>query len=197
VPEVEHTALVAAPIAAVWDFCQDMANWAPLLTGYQAHEVVSDRESLWTLKGEVGGLTRTVQFRVEITEWKGPERVSFTLTGLNEPMTGSGTFHAAVAAANLPGDVVARPPAPSWWARWRERVVRWLFMRMFGRGVTEAGALSVPPQSQITFRLAVHAGGRAGPMINVLVAPMLQPVAEDFATRIARQVEERYAAGRV
>ncbi len=192
-PEVEHTALVAAPVAAVWEFCQDMANWAPLLTGYQAHEVVNDRESVWTLKGEVGGLTRTVQFRVEITEWNGPERVRFTLTGLNEPMTGGGVFHAAPAAAVPPGTVVV--PPPSRWARWRERFVRWLFTRLFRRGATEPGALSAPAQSQITFGLALNAGGPAGPMINVLVAPLLQPVAADFATRVARAVEQRTARG--
>ena len=86
-PEVEHTALVAAPVAAVWDFCQDMANWAPLLTGYQAHEVVSDRESLWTLKGEVGGLTRSVQFRVEITDVSTSTARDFSLDGLKVRVT--------------------------------------------------------------------------------------------------------------
>lgn len=190
-PQVEHTALVAAPVGAVWDFCQDMANWAPLLTGYQTHEVLNDRESVWTLKGEVGGLTRTVQFRVEITEWRGPEQVSFTLTGLNEPMAGGGAFSAAAAAADPPSAAVT--PPRSWWIRWRDRVVRWLFARVFGRGTTEPAALSGPAQSQITFGLTLNAGGPAGPMINVLVAPLLPTVAQDFATRIARAVEQRSA----
>ena len=61
---------VGAPIEAVWRFTSDMDNWAPLVTGYQSHERVSEHESLWTLKGQVGQLSKAVTFRVRITEWR-------------------------------------------------------------------------------------------------------------------------------
>src|SRR5205807_1342508 len=89
-PEVTHTTHVAAPVDRVWDFVRDMNNWAPLLTGYQSHEVKDERRSVWTLRGDVGILSRTVQLDVYITEWAGPDRVSFTLKGLNEVVEGGG-----------------------------------------------------------------------------------------------------------
>src|SRR6478672_7164979 len=91
-PEVEYTTRMNLEPEAIWDFVKDMNNWAPFLTGYQKHEIVSDTESIWTLKGDVGMLVRSVTMRVLITEWNGPERVSFTLTGINEEMDGGGTF---------------------------------------------------------------------------------------------------------
>ena len=47
---------VGAPIEAVWRFTSDMDSWAPLVTGYVSHERLSERESLWTLKGQLGQL---------------------------------------------------------------------------------------------------------------------------------------------
>ena len=37
-----------------------MDHWAPFLTGYQKHEKQSETESVWTLKGDVGVLARTL-----------------------------------------------------------------------------------------------------------------------------------------
>ena len=79
---------VGAPIEAVWRFTSDMDNWAPLVTGYQSHERLSDRESLWTLKGQIGQLSKAVTFRVRITEWDEPS---------NDNVAGSGSFTASPA----------------------------------------------------------------------------------------------------
>src|SRR5437773_942796 len=91
-PEVEYQTIIRRPRDAVWDFVKDMNNWAPFLTGYQKHEILSDTDSIWTLKGDVGVLSRTVQLQAHVTEWSGPGRVAFTLTGLNEPVQGGGTL---------------------------------------------------------------------------------------------------------
>src|ERR1700689_3641435 len=89
-PEVEYTTQVGLPREAVWEFVKDMNNWAPYLTGYQTHEVLSETDSIWTLKGDVGVLARIVKLKAHVTDWSGPDRVAFTLTGLNEPVEGGG-----------------------------------------------------------------------------------------------------------
>src|SRR5689334_22355328 len=91
-PEVEYSTTVRLPPTEVWDFVKDMNNWAPFLTGYQKHEIVNDTDSVWTLKGDVGMLARVVQLNAHITEWSGPEKVSFTLKGLNEDVDGGGSM---------------------------------------------------------------------------------------------------------
>jgi carbon monoxide dehydrogenase subunit G len=91
-PEITYTTTMAAPRATVWEFVRDMNNWAPLTRGYQEHEVIDDRESIWTVKGDVGPISRVTKFRVNITEWVEGERVAFTVTGLNEPINGQGAI---------------------------------------------------------------------------------------------------------
>src|SRR5215813_438273 len=84
----------------VWEFVRDMNNWAPFLTGYQSHVIESETDSIWTLKGDVGVLSRTVRLKAHVTEWSGPERVSFTLLGLDEVVEGGGTLTIEKPAAN-------------------------------------------------------------------------------------------------
>jgi carbon monoxide dehydrogenase subunit G len=91
-PEITYTTTMAAPRATVWDFVRDMNNWAPLTRGYQEHEVIDDRESIWTVKGDLGPISRITKFRVNITEWVEGEKVAFTVTGLNEPINGQGAI---------------------------------------------------------------------------------------------------------
>jgi len=63
------------------------------------------------------------------------------------------------------------------------------FAGQLGSVGRRGGRQRLKAQLSLTFQLALHAGGTAGPMINALIAPMLRPVAEDFANKIARQVE--------
>src|ERR1700683_1949569 len=122
-PEVEYTTQVALPREAVWEFVKDMNNWAPYLTGYQTHEVLSETDSIWTLKGDVGMLARVVKLKAHVTEWNGPARVSFTLTGLNEQVAGDGTLEMEASDAQAPA-----APAPlvkrSWFQRLLDSVFR-------------------------------------------------------------------------
>ena len=92
-PRVDYTTTIDVPRANVWDFVKDIDNWAPFTRGYQEHEQVNDRESVWTVKGDIGPISRVTKFHVEITEWVDGERVGFRLKGLNESISGEGAIH--------------------------------------------------------------------------------------------------------
>lgn len=188
-PEVDHTATVAKPILEVWDFVKEMDNWAPLLTGYQRHEKINDDESIWFVKGELGGMTRVAEFHVQVTEWAAPDRVTFVMRGLHEPVTGVGEFFAQQLGDGAPA---AKGPEqlPGWFVRTQRRVARWFVERIFGKAperaevVDETGA-----RCSLKFKLAVTAGGATGPVVNLLLTPILRPVVEDLANRIAAGIE--------
>lgn len=97
-PTVNYTTTMAAPRAVVWEFVRDMNNWAPFTRGYQSHEIINERESIWTVKGDLGPISRVTKFHITITEWVEGERVGFTVRGLNEPITGAGAIHLTDAA---------------------------------------------------------------------------------------------------
>jgi carbon monoxide dehydrogenase subunit G len=191
----QHQIDTSLPAEAIWEFVREMDNWAPFLTGYQSHEKQSDTESVWTLKGDVGVLARTLRFSVRVTEWSGPERVSFALKGLNEPMIGEGAFtlrplgSGAAAAAPVPAAARARGLAGLW-----ERLVRFFFRRARGPALErtpQAGAA----RTRMTFRLRVDPGGPMAPMIDALMRPAMAAAAEDLAQRIVAQLESRAAGG--
>jgi len=177
-PEVEYTTTMSLTPDDIWAFVKDMNNWAPFLTGYQRHEIQSDTDSVWWLKGDVGILSRTVQFQAHVTEWRGPERVAFTLTGVNEEVEGGGVLEMGPCTA-----VVAAPRRLGLLAR----LFRWLFRRKHGRVERAAG----PAVSQLRFTLRMEAGGATGPLVNALLAPALLPAAEDLANKIAAHLERR------
>jgi carbon monoxide dehydrogenase subunit G len=91
-PFVTHTASLRAPTDQVWTFVRSFDNWAHFIDGYQAHEVLTETRSTWSIKGTAGSVTRIVTFDVEIIEWVEDDRVEFTLTGTSEPLTGKGEF---------------------------------------------------------------------------------------------------------
>jgi carbon monoxide dehydrogenase subunit G len=178
-PEVEYTTRVALPREAVWEFVKDMNNWAPYLTGYQTHEVLSETDSIWTLKGDVGVLARIVKLKAHVTEWNGPERVSFTLTGMNEQVDGDGTLEMGATTAAESAVSAAPVVRRSFFGRILDAIFRFFFRRMHGpapvRALPGAG-----PSSQLKFRLRMDAGGPTGPLVNAMLAPALLPAAEDL-----------------
>ncbi len=91
-PDIDYTATIDVPRAVVWDFVKDIDNWAPFAKGYQEHEIVSENESLWVVKGDIGPISRVTKFHVQITEWTAGEGVAFTLRGLNESISGQGAI---------------------------------------------------------------------------------------------------------
>ena len=195
--EAEYTTTTALPVESVWGFVQDMDNWGRLLTGYRSHEKQSDTISEWTLKGDVGVLARTVKFRAVVTEWSGPNRVTFTLEGLNEALEGEGSFALARADSESSAEAATALAAPSqktWLERLGESFFRLLFRLFRGRArraPASTRALSGAGGARLTFRLRIEPGGPQAPMINAMLKPAMVAAAEDLANRIVGHLEEQ------
>jgi carbon monoxide dehydrogenase subunit G len=171
-----------------------MDHWAAWVAGYQSHQKQSATESVWTLKGDVGVLARTVKFQVTVTEWAGPGRVSFALTGLNEPMRGSGAF--VMEAVGAAGPAPAAATRQGFVARLLAAIARFFFRLRHGRverAAVAAGGDAAPAETRLTFRLRVDPGGPMAPMVNALMKPLLVPAAEDLANRILAHLEAQAA----
>lgn len=165
-----------------------MDNWAPLVTGYQAHEKQSEADSVWTLKGDVGALARLIRFQVHITEWNAPSRVAFDLKGLNEPLEGGGSFELRVCESEETAPAASgRNPI----LRFFEAVARSL-LRLFGGGTPRRVADAGPGEgtAELRFRLEVNPGGPMAPMLNALMKPVMLPAAEQLAEGIMAKLEE-------
>ncbi|MBM6619537.1 CoxG family protein [Bacillus suaedaesalsae] len=93
-PSEIYSVNVNAPIQSVWNFVSVMDQWAPLVPGYIAHEILSDKESTWKFKSDIGIMKKKVYLKVDITNWSEPTKVTFNLTGINEKFTGHGFFEA-------------------------------------------------------------------------------------------------------
>lgn len=62
--------------------------------------------------------------------------------------------------------------------------------RATGGGVFLASAGDTPDISNLYFKLTINAGGAIGPVVNIIMKPMLKPVAEKMALNIKRAVED-------
>jgi carbon monoxide dehydrogenase subunit G len=199
-PEVEYATSMALPTSVVWEFVKDMNNWAPMLTGYQKHEILDEKDSVWTLKGDVGILSRVVRLQAHITEWVDCERVSFTLTGLNEKVDGGGVLLMEEVKVEAKDEAAAPAPAPKAKRRWfGRRFMDWLARKMFKRMHGEGPKRLAPPveaaagpQARLTFTLRMDAGGPTGPLVNAMLGPALLPAAEDLANKIAAHLEREH-----
>ncbi|MCZ6570081.1 MAG: SRPBCC family protein [Deltaproteobacteria bacterium] len=187
--ETEYSTTARLSVDTIWDFVKEMDNWAPLLTGYQAHEKQSETDSLWTVKGDVGVLARVVKFKVHITEWNGPERVSFELEGVNELLKGQGVFIMQRYEEEPAGAASAQ--RKNVFTRVVESLLRF-FLRLFrGRPERAAASAAGPGEgwAQLTFKLRIDPGGPMAPMINAMMKPAMEVVAEDLSNRIIAQLE--------
>lgn len=104
--EAEYAIDLDTPVEDVWRYVEVIENWAPFMIGFQKLQIVNDRRSIWTLRGDVGILARDVDIQVDITTWEPMSRAEFQLTGLTERLAGSGRFELSAApAAPAAGDV--------------------------------------------------------------------------------------------
>ncbi|MFI7042507.1 SRPBCC family protein [Microbispora rosea] len=213
-PQIRYTVQIATPVERVWAFVEHLPNWAPLMIGYQKVVEVNDRQSIWTLKGDMGMLAREVDLQADITLWEPLKRVEFTLTGLTEKLSGSGSFTLEPATGNDAGEAVtsaeespaSATPAPrrkrrrlrEAFARFQARMMRRMMKRAEGadEAVRAAAATiaSAPADnsgagSLLTFELQVQPGGPMAPMLEVLMAPMLEPAVSDLTKGIRAALE--------
>ncbi|WP_042222197.1 CoxG family protein [Oceanobacillus manasiensis] len=91
-PSGVHQLEVDLPIRNTWSFVSNITNWATLVPGYVEHEILNERQSTWTFRGDAGVVHKTVCLKIDIQEWVEPARISFTLKGLNENFSGDGYF---------------------------------------------------------------------------------------------------------
>lgn len=91
-PVYRHQIEVNVPIRTVWNFVSHINNWAPLVPGYIEHKIISDRESTWCFKSDIGFMKKKIELNVDITSWEEPSKVTFNLRGLNEKFSGHGYF---------------------------------------------------------------------------------------------------------
>lgn len=83
---------VSADPGRVWAFVHDYANWADLLPGYQGHRHGGGADSVWTIRGDVGMVSRVVDLAVAVAEAVEGRRVRFAFQGITERVTGEGEF---------------------------------------------------------------------------------------------------------
>ncbi|MCM3571362.1 CoxG family protein [Neobacillus mesonae] len=89
-----HTVEIPVDVQAVWDYVSDLEKWATSVPAYKEHEIINDKQSIWTFEGRVKGLKKTIQAQVDITESNEPSNIKFELKGLSDNFTGSGHFTA-------------------------------------------------------------------------------------------------------
>jgi carbon monoxide dehydrogenase subunit G len=123
--ETEQTVMIDAAIESVWNYVQDMRQWASIMPGYRECSVIDANDSRWTLKVGAGGLVRTVNVAVHVSEWDGPERVNFSFKLEGDPVSGGGSYTASQRGASQT-EVILRvrvegsgPVAPLWEAMGR------------------------------------------------------------------------------
>lgn len=92
--EGTHSVTLDVPINDIWGFVSQMDKWTPLVPGYIEHEMINDRQSIWTLEIDVGIMTQSVKLQVDIIEWNEPTRIAFNLLGVDENVAGAGYFEA-------------------------------------------------------------------------------------------------------
>jgi carbon monoxide dehydrogenase subunit G len=229
-PEVAYSTVVAAPVEQVWQYVEDLHNWCHLMVGFQTLDVIDDRRSMWTLRGDVGILSRQVKVQVDITEWIPLQRVSFIVTGVTERLDGAGAFHLErITGEESPEDsgsrlssasaaVAAGPVSkPGWLRRLQFAVARSILRRLHrkaarnrattekptaGTGespdslplagvdpVTVSAPVSSGELSRLAFELRVSPLGPMAPMLDLLMAPMLEPAAQDLADGIREALQ--------
>lgn len=105
--KVDYNTAVEIPLEVMWDFIKDFGNWAPMVKGYQTHDMLSENESVWTIRGEFGPFSRITKFNTKITEWVDRERVAFEMKGLNEPVSGYGVVRLAAGTADSGSQIFA------------------------------------------------------------------------------------------
>ena len=186
-PEVRYTTVLGADIEPVWSYVKDMDNWAPFVTGYQGHEQHSDTESVWTVRGDVGMLSREVRLHVQIDEWIDKERVSFQIKGQNEAVRGAGQFEIRDMKK---GDAMMTIPEKRFFLlRWIDSLFAFFYRRKHGSVERAASREVGAGRTELSFVLEMVAEGPMGPMVNVMIGPLLRPAAKDLADRIAAALD--------
>ncbi|MFY1638039.1 SRPBCC family protein [Solwaraspora sp. WMMB335] len=214
--EASYTLDIDVGVDEVWSFVEVIPNWAHFLVGFQKLELVDDRRSRWTLRGDVGILAREVDLQADITVWEPRRRAEFTITGLTERITGQGSFELepvgapAVAQRQPVADRPRRPLLRRIRFALVGRLLRWLNRRADRQSADRPADQQAPAASEadrpapgaaadrpatggsrLRFHLQLTPGGPMAPMVELLMAPMVEPTAEDFLRNIRQALQAR------
>jgi carbon monoxide dehydrogenase subunit G len=99
-PAITESVTVDAPLGQTWDFVKVMQNWAELLPGFEGMTVLSETDSEWKVRGDVGILTKLVTMQVHITDWADLAHVKFSVVCKEEPLTATGALIASTLDAD-------------------------------------------------------------------------------------------------
>jgi carbon monoxide dehydrogenase subunit G len=88
--ETSGDAVVLVDEAKVWVFLNEIQNWLPHIEGYVNHEADSDGFIIVTMRGRVGFMTKQTRLRIEVSDRVSDSALRFSLTGLDDPITGFG-----------------------------------------------------------------------------------------------------------
>lgn len=91
-PAGTHSVDLPVSIDKVWEYVSNMDKWAPLVPGYIEHEILSETQSTWSFKGDLGFMKKTVSLAIDITEWTEPSTVRFNAKGISDNFKGGGYF---------------------------------------------------------------------------------------------------------
>ena len=98
--ETEQRISIGCGIETVWEYVEDIRNWASLMPGSQSCAVLNRDDSRWTLKVGAGGLVKTVIVAVHVEQWNAPAGVIFSYALQGEPVVGRGSYSAARTSAH-------------------------------------------------------------------------------------------------
>jgi carbon monoxide dehydrogenase subunit G len=90
----EQSVLIDATIEGVWNYVQDIRQWAMIFPGCRECAVINAQDSRWVLKVGAGGLVRTINVLVHVDNWDGPGRVDFSYKLEGDPVEGGGSYTA-------------------------------------------------------------------------------------------------------
>ena len=83
---------LAMPAPVVWSFVERYDNWADLFPGYQRHRLTQDGASIWTVRGDLGVLSRIVEVEIRPGPRDAAGAITFAVNGITEEVAGTGTF---------------------------------------------------------------------------------------------------------
>ncbi len=99
-PKYQETWTVKAPSDKCWAFFSDLKNLASCMPGFINLEIIDDKSQIWTIDVEVSRMKRQATFKGFIQEMKPPTYAKFTLEGISEKLSGSGTASVEAAGPN-------------------------------------------------------------------------------------------------
>lgn len=88
----EHTIVINAEEATLWNFLKENGEWATLIPGYLHHEFPSLNEMIWVFKGDFGFIQKAVKLQLKVTDLEENKKVGFDLIGLSDNINGGGSF---------------------------------------------------------------------------------------------------------